>query len=216
MSGEDILNLIDASLLSDDAPPLTDAEVETFLFAPVKRSPPTLKRMRKRFVAKVFEALHPEPVRRVERGLRFGEWIEATRDRARLTRDAVGEALGQDQLYVERVESEEILLWKITPSKAADIVILFRVHVDAPTQMLSASFRVVRDAEVIRRQHEALARGRPASSGDMYAGMMERGGRRSANREPEQTPDTALSEEVTRFLEKLRKILEQRKAFHLL
>lgn len=216
MSDEDILNLIDASLLSDEAPPLTDAEVETFMSAPVKRSPSTFKRMRKRFVAKVFEALHPEPVKRVESGVTFGEWVEATRERARLTREAVGEALGQDRIYVERVESEEILLWKLTPSKGADIVILFRVHVGALTNLLSASLRVVRDAEMIRRQHEALLRGGLASSGDMYAGMMERGDRRSASRESEQASGYALSEEIIRFLEKLRKTLEQRKAFHLL
>lgn len=216
MSDEDILNLIDAWLLSDDAPPLTDAEVETLMSVPIKHSPSTLKRMRKRLVAKVFEALHPEPVKRVESGMTFGEWVEAMRERARLTREAVGEALGQDPIYVERVESEEMLLWKLTPSKAADIVILVRIHIDALMQLLSASFGAVRDAEVLRRQHEALVRGGLASSGDMYAGMMERGGRHSANRELERTPGTVLSEEVIRFLEKLRKTLEQRKAFHLL
>jgi hypothetical protein len=216
MSDEDILNLIDASLLSDDAPPLTDAEVETFLSLPIKRSPSTLRRMRRRFVAKVFEALHPEPVRRVEGGLRFGDWAESTRERARLTRSAVGEALGKDQFYVERIENEEILLWKLTPTKAADIVVLFRVHIDALAQLLSKSFAAERDAEVIRRQHEALLRGGGVSSSDLCAGMIGPSDRHSASREPERASQLPLSEEIVRFLEKLRKTLEQRKVVHLL
>jgi hypothetical protein len=215
MSDEDIIKLLKASLLSEDAPPLTDAEVDAFLSVPDKSSPATLKRMRKQFVSKVLEDLHPEPVRKVQRGLHFGSWVELTRESARLTRDAVGEALGKDRFYVERVEGEEILPWKLTPAKAADIVILFRLHIDGLTQLLSESLAAARDAEVIRRQHEALLRGGVPSS-DLYAGMTRRGDRYSASPESERESRPTLSEEVIRFLEKIRKILEQRKAAHLL
>lgn len=216
MSDEDILNLIDASLLSDDAPPVTDAEVETFLSAPINRSPSVLRRMRKQFAAKVFEALHPEPVRRVESGLRFGDWIQSTREDARLTRKAVGEALGKDQAYVERLEREETLLWKLAPSKAADIVTLFRIHIDAVAQLLSASFTVVRDKEEIRKIHEQLARGGTTSPTDSYAALISPDERRTSSQKPESASRLLLNEEITRFLENLRDALEKRNATHLL
>jgi hypothetical protein len=126
------------------------------------------------------------------------------------------EALGKDQFFVERIESEELLLWKLTPSKAADIIIIFRVHIDALTELLSASFGRVRDAEMLRKQHEKLLRGGLSSSSELYAAMTDPSERRSVTREAEGASQRQLSEEIIRFLEKLRKILEQRKAVHLL
>src|SRR5262249_12497686 len=100
---QDILDLLEDTLCSEHAPPLTDSVVDAFLAAPVESTQASVDRMRARFVEKLFADLHQEPVKEVE-DQPFGRWIEAERRRALLTESDIANAIGKEPLYVERLE----------------------------------------------------------------------------------------------------------------
>jgi transcriptional regulator with XRE-family HTH domain len=201
------------SLLSEDSPPLTEQEAEILLSVPtkVKGSPAAIRKLRKSFVEKLFVNLHQEPVRDVKRGYPFGAWLKEAREKARLTREDIAESIGKDASFIERVESEQVLPWTLTPSTMANIVILFRIHIDAVAQLLSASF--VADEE--RKLSQAMST-RPSLTSGVRA-MVGGPGETPSNKDEGSTSDyLPMNEEIVRLLDKLRKILEQRQATHLL
>lgn len=205
MSDKELIEILRESFLSDDAPPLTDEEAEVLLSAPVpvKESPAAVRRARKRFVEKLFTQLHREPVRLVGRGITFGEWIARARDKAHLTLEDIGEAVGKDAAFIERLEFGEVLPWKVSPGVTAKIVALFRIHEDAVRRLMSASLS---DYEERRS---------PFSSGDLMAAMTDPFDRHSTPRG--ETPEgPRLNEEIISHLDKLRKLLESRQAHDLL
>lgn len=206
MNDKEVLEMLRESFVSEDAPPLTAEEAEVLLSAPLptKASPATLKKARKRGAERALARLHQEPVRSVRRGTPFGSWIAQARESARLTRVDVAAAIGKDPSYVEKVEEEEILPWKITPNMMANIVILFRVHIDALKQLLSSSLRVDN------------ARGSAGGGAYPFAAMADPFERRSSPTESERSGNLLFNSEIIDLLEKLRKILEQRQADHLL
>ncbi|MBV9927750.1 MAG: hypothetical protein JOZ96_22210 [Acidobacteria bacterium] len=198
MSDNELIEILRESLLSDDAPPLTDEEAEVLLSAPipVKESPAAVKRARKRFVEKLLSQLHREPVRLVGRGITFGEWIARARDKAHLTSADIGEAVGKDGAFIERLEIGEVLPWKVSPVVTAKIVGLFRIHEDAVRRLMSASLS---DYE---ERHSPFS-----SPGNLMAAMIDRSDRHSAPRgETSEAP--RLNEEIINHLGKLRKLLE--------
>lgn len=216
MNEKELIELIKESLLSEEAPPLTDAEAEVFLSLPMQDSPVNLKRMRKRLAERVLIARHQEPVRRIEQKITFGTWIRRARNAARLSHDVIATAIGKDSLFIESVENEEALPWMLTPSAMAGMVILFRLHIDAVRQLLSYSY--VADKE--RRQRFSYPH-LSAPSSEVRAGLMFPGG--YSSREDDEEPNKStksdhleMDEEVVRFLSKLRKILERRQATDLL
>lgn len=206
MSDNELIEILRESLLSDDAPPLTDEEAVVLLSAPVtvKESPAVVKRARKRFVEKVLSQQHREPVRLVGIGVTFGEWIARARDKAYLTSEDIGEAVGKDAAFIERLEIGEVLPWKVPPGVTAKIVALFRIHEDAVRRLMSASLS---DYE---ERHSPFS-----SPGNLMAAMVDRSDRHSAQRG--ETPEgPRLNEEILSHLDKLRKLLEGRQAHDLL
>jgi transcriptional regulator with XRE-family HTH domain len=206
MSDKEILELLRESFVSEDAPPLTAEEAEMFMSAPLpaKSSQAMLKKARKHSSENALARLHQEPVRSVRQGVSFGPWLEQERKSAYLTRADIAAAIGKDTSYIEKVEEEEILPWKITPNMMANIVILFRVHVDALKQLLSSALRADR------------ARSDRGSSSFQFAAMSDPLERRSSKTETGNSGELTLNEEMVILLEKLHKILEHRQADYLL
>jgi hypothetical protein len=206
MSDKEILELLRESFVSEDAPPLTAEEAEMFMSAPLptKSSSATLKKARKRSVEKAFARLHEQPIRNVRKGVPFGSWVEQARKDAHLTRVDVAAAISKDPFYIEEVEEEAILPWNITPNMMANIVILFRIHIDALKQLLSSSLR----ADNARRDR--------GGSSFQFAAMSDPFERRSTREESRDSVDLLFNGEIISMLETLRKILERRQANHLL
>jgi len=211
MSDKEIREFLKESLLAEGAPPLTDADADALLSFPVKTSPASLKRMRKRYVEKAFDSVYPEPVRRVH-GCTFGSWVEAVIKRPNLTAEAVAFALGKDADFVERVGAETIAPWDIPPRTMADIVTLFHIHIDALAELLSNSFAVQRRQQGRVRYDPARDHARGS-----YAVMVDLGDRSPTSQaDAEPQPKIELNGESVRLLKKVRQILERRGAFHLL
>lgn len=206
MSDKELIEILRESLLSDDALPLTDEEAEVLLSAPVpvKESPAALRRARKRFVEKLLLQLHREPVRLVGRGVTFGEWIARARYKAHLTSEDIGEAVGKDAAFIERLEIGEVLPWKVSPGVTAKIVALFRIHEDAVMRLMSASLSDYEERSIPF-----------SSSGSQIAALITPFDQAPGPR-PGVTEGPRLNEEIISHLNKLRKILEGRREQDLL
>jgi transcriptional regulator with XRE-family HTH domain len=213
MSEKELLELLRESLVSEKSAPLTDAEADALLSAPVKQSPVNIKRLRKGVVERILSDLYQEPVREIGRRITFGRWIQQARKAARLSLDAVAPAIGKDTSFIERIEDEEVLPWALTANSVADVVILFRIHIDAVEQLLSNSYAADRERQFSRMSPWGQGHQSAVRAGLMFPGRSE------SSREETKSSDSGsppLDPDVQQFLDKLRRVLERRQATHLL
>lgn len=135
----DPLKLLGDMLRAGKMPP-TEEEVQKLMREmTVEVSQASLDRAHKKFVDKVFGYLHPHPVRNIRGRETFGLWLEARRIDAVLTREDIAEVLGKDESYVERLEIGEASPLSLEPTVAADIAVLFRIHIEGIAQLVSNS-----------------------------------------------------------------------------
>lgn len=130
------------SFLSEDAPELTDSEVELFMSAPDHTPPGMAERVHAKFVAKILGDLHPDLIQQIKERWPLGRWIEAIRKKARFTRGDIGVAIGKDESFVEKIETGEILPWELSPRDVAAIARLFRLSKKAMRQLVEGSAAV--------------------------------------------------------------------------
>jgi ribosome-binding protein aMBF1 (putative translation factor) len=136
MDDKEILQLLRDALSSEATNMPTSAEVDEFMATPADHSPDTLKRMRSQFVSKVLRKIHPELVKEVDKVQTFGQWIESTRKKARLTRSFVATALGKEPILIERIETEAVLPWELSSSDMSEMIALFRLDIEAFEQLI--------------------------------------------------------------------------------
>jgi hypothetical protein len=153
VSDEEIRKLLEAALLLEDSPVLTDSAVDSLMSTPEDVLLGTLEQGRARVAGKVLDGLHPEPVRHIEENLSFGRWIEKIRKKAHLTHKFIDAALNKESSFIERLETGDILPWELTPTEGVDIAILFRIHVNAFMHLLEISLAVNKE----RAKGEAIA-----------------------------------------------------------
>jgi transcriptional regulator with XRE-family HTH domain len=152
MSEEEVSKRLQDLFRSKDAPELTDAEIEAFISTASEVPPGTGERVRAKFVRKVLEKLHPQPIHRVDEPLPFGRWLERERQKARLSREDIAVAVGKDELFIARIETEDILPWQLKPAEAASLIDLFRLEPEALKQLIIVSYAAIegrKDAEII-------------------------------------------------------------------
>ena len=137
MRDKDVLESLTALLRSEHAPPLTDEVVAAFLSLPVEVDPEGIGRMRAGIAVAALAEIHQAPARKIEGGRSFGEWVQAARERARLTREAIAAAVQKDVPFVERVETGRASPFKLDPRDISEIVCLFRLHIDGLAQLLA-------------------------------------------------------------------------------
>ncbi|MDQ3742898.1 MAG: hypothetical protein M3444_00665 [Acidobacteriota bacterium] len=136
------MKLLEETLESMKAAPPTDLEVDAFLSLPTEFSEEEQRQMYIRYVEKVFKKLHPRPITRLTERWPLGRWLESTRSNACLAREDVADALGKNRDFVTKIEAEEILPWELTPSDAAKVASLFRLHAGALAAMVYTSYAV--------------------------------------------------------------------------
>lgn len=136
---EELSQFLSDFFLSEDAPELTDSDVEMFMSTPDHSPSGMSERVRAKFTAKILGDLHPEPVQQIKERWPLGRWIEAVREKARLTRRDIGTALGKDDSFVEKLETGEILPWNLDTKEAIDLARLFRLAVKAMCQLVETS-----------------------------------------------------------------------------
>ena len=140
MRDNEFLEQLRDALLEEAASNPTAEELEEFWSTPADISPDRLEKIRKQFVKKVLEKLHPEPVRNIENGVTLVEWLGAVRNTAHLTHSFIATALGETASFVEQIEKGDILPWDIPPITGANIAALFRVHFTAFSKLTANSY----------------------------------------------------------------------------
>src|SRR5207248_1438419 len=74
-----------------------------------------------------------------DKAIPFGRFVETIRDRAGLTRIAIGERIEKTEEYVQRLERGDMDPVKIAAQDFADIVELFHLRLDTVAAMIVAS-----------------------------------------------------------------------------
>jgi transcriptional regulator with XRE-family HTH domain len=103
------------------------------------------------FLRRVFRDQHRELIREIGKGLTFGRWIEAARNRARLLRDDIALAIGKEVSFVESLEKGAILPWALRPDEAAMIIDLFGIQIDDFSRLISVSLGVNKARDQIQQ-----------------------------------------------------------------
>lgn len=144
MSDKEMNELLREMFRSEDSPPLTDAVVDSFLTLPEQYPEEKIRRMRSRFVECLLVEANPSPVRTLKEKLPFGRWIEAIRQKAKLTREDIAAVIGMEPAYIEQVESGDLAPQTLPGNELGALVQLFRLHVDAMRDLLLMSIAVGR------------------------------------------------------------------------
>lgn len=139
MSEADVDQVLKDLLLSEHAPELTDDMVDALMSLPIDSPAGSLDRMRARFAAKVLAESQQISIKETAERLPLGRWLEAVRNKVRLTRADIAAALGKSTDYVGAVEDGSAEPWCLSPEDLADWATLFRLHIGALAQMLSVS-----------------------------------------------------------------------------
>lgn len=209
MNEDQLLELFREATCSDESSQLDDVSVDAFLAFPAEYSAQRAERIGRLFVKKLFEEIHREPVRTLSTKWPFHMWLESMRTSIRLTRDDIAMALNKDYEFIEHIEKGEKLPWEFQVRDIGDVVCLFRIHMNAVTELIGnsvslAGFRGL--GAVSARSHRGrMSRARGDSTKralDLYV---------ARNATP-MKPDT----HVERWLDELRQELENRRAQELL
>lgn len=187
---------------------MTDAIVDAFLSVPNDCTLEGMNRIEARFVEKLFQQVHREPVRTLAQKWPFNRWLEAMRESLRLTRDDIAIALKKDRAFVERLENGDQEPWRFRPGDVCDIVYLFRIHIDVVIDLVANSAAVYSSSgvEAIARAHRGRtseARGRSTKRAlELYLAR--------------NLPTVQLGDDISSWLDDLRRELRNRKLEELL
>jgi transcriptional regulator with XRE-family HTH domain len=168
-SDEEIIASMKLILRSDYAPSIPPEVIHTYLSLPVEEIEVDTNLMFGHFIKKVLADLHRRPVRNIAPEWPFGRWLEDTRQSVRFSRTDIAGALNKDESFVERLETGEILPWQLSLYDAAEIVILFRVHMDAIKQLVESSYVVSKAREALEKAEQSGHRGKPFAEADPLA-----------------------------------------------
>jgi hypothetical protein len=150
-SDEELLASLERMMRSPFASEPTDAVAAAFFSLPDPLSDKEKERMHAGFISKLIARLQRTPVLQLKNKWPFGWWFEEGRRTLRLGRKDIAAALGKDEEFVRRFETGELLPWKIKIPDAADIVILFRVHIRVVRQLVRSSYVVSQTRTTLRK-----------------------------------------------------------------
>jgi len=94
--------------------------------------------VRKKLAALLLNRLHAQPVRDLGVGVSFGSWIALTREQAHLTELDLAVGLNLPEASIPQICSDDFRPWTATPSQMADLMVLFRLHLDAVTAFVNS------------------------------------------------------------------------------
>lgn len=137
---ENIDEILESVLTSDDAPGISDRVADSLLAIPVRSKRKAAESVHAALAKRVLREYHPDPIRVVAGPISFGGWLEKTRTGAGLGPKSVAAALGLDPTFVTRVENDSVMPLDMDAAGAADWLVLFRLHCDALPRLLRTTY----------------------------------------------------------------------------
>jgi len=130
--------------------------------------------------------------------LSFGRFLEAVREKARLSRMQIAGRLGRDESYVLRVERGDVIPVSVPPSECADIM--------SVSQMIAVSVKTSDS----KRTYRAAARSHGGLRRDVRSEDVERALDAFARKMHTRAANTDAGSEVQTYLTKLEEELKKR------
>jgi hypothetical protein len=209
MNDEEIIELLKLTINCENPDELTDEMVDSIISRTKECPSERTERIRKRYIEKLFEELNPIPLQKIDTKSTFGRWVEGFRSKVQVSIADIGAALNQDPIFIEKIERSEIFPWECPPEFIADLMKLFRVHINGVAQLIATSNAVnqthgvgqvaarSRGGKVSKERGESTARAL-----DMFL---------AHNAAPAKTQDAVIE-----WMEKLRGTLKERKMDYLI
>jgi len=138
--------------------------------------------------------------------LSFGRFLEAVREKARLSRMQIAGRLGRDESYVLRVERGDVIPVSVPPSECADIMGLFQIGFGSVSQMIAVSVKTSDS----KRTYRAAARSHGGLRRDVRSEDVERALDAFARKMHTRAANTDAGSEVQTYLTKLEEELKKR------
>lgn len=196
-------------LRSPDCPPLPETVLDVLL-TPGDLSEEEVAKMQKEVIAGIFADLHRKPVRQFNAPNWFARYLKEVTEVARLHPENVAEYTGQPLSLINKIFAGEVLPWQLdAKTLGADLVFLFRIHINGARQLVLGSIAVSQGrAEIDEAIRKADRRQRPqlrteadeqakAGTDEFYA--------RFAN-------ESLMTEEANKWLNDVLEELKRRKA----
>lgn len=160
MNNDEIIKLLKEMFQSEEAPPLTDVEVDAFLALnkEEKSSAEFIEKARGRLAEKMFARAYSKPVRSVKGARTFGQWIKGLREQARVGRMAAAFAVRQDTSFIDRLESGSLLPWKLPADDTALLMKVYRIHYEAVSYLIRALTAVKQPGLMLFNQGSSTSR----------------------------------------------------------
>jgi hypothetical protein len=142
MNDEEINRLLRLTFLSEHSTESDNEIVDAMLNSVNDCSSNDTDRIRRLVVERIFLERNPLPIRRIDQKVTFGAWLEKERTSAKLTISEFANALGQDELQIERIEKSQIKPWETSMLIVISLMKLIRLHFEAATELIRTSAAV--------------------------------------------------------------------------
>lgn len=142
MNDRETNRLLRLTFLFEHSNELSNEIVDAILSDSEECSPEMMARIQKRFIEKLFQEKHPNPIKSINHKLTFGAWLERIMKDARLTRSAVTQALQCEENILDGLAKSKLQPWECDHKLIVDLMSLFRAHYELIKQLVSTSASV--------------------------------------------------------------------------
>lgn len=200
--------LLDNLFVSEVSPPLTDAIVDAYLISCDKHRLEDVRDMRIRFVKKCLANLYKNPVKQISEQISFGSWIKETRKKVHLTQKDISMSVFEDESFINDIENSHTFPWQSNIENIAKLIILFRIHFDALTDLFHTSFAICENQDKLGVSARTGKNENRSKTQDAYRKALEI---HFSNKE-----NLELNDEIRDFLDSLKDELKEKDAINLI
>lgn len=208
MNNKTLEELLDNLFISEASPPLTDAVVDAYLTTCDRHQLEDIQDMRIRFVKKSLANLYKAPVKKISEQISFGSWIKETRKKAHLSQKDISMSVLEDESYINDIENSHIFPWQFNTENIAKLIILFRLHFDALSDLFHTSFAICKNQDKLGISARTGKNENRSKTQDAYRKALEI---HFSNKE-----DFELNDEIRHFLDSLKDELKEKDAINLI
>jgi hypothetical protein len=172
MRDEEVREALRQLLLSEEAPPISDAAADAILEAGGQCSEESFVKSKDKFFRKVYREKFPEPVREVDQHFTMADFLESIRTQENLDRRTLSVLIDERETDIEILESGRP--WESSPTLVTKIMEFFHIHIDAMKQLVAASAAVNQSSGLGQVSARARSGKMDASRGHSTSRSLER------------------------------------------
>lgn len=172
MTDEQVREALKQVLLSEMAPPISDAVADAVLQSGGECSAQSLARTKEKFFKKIYRQKFPEPIRQVDQHFTMADFLESIRTQENLDRRTLSVLIDERETNIEILESGRP--WEANPTLVTKVMDFFHIHIDAVKQLVATSAAVNQTSGVGQVSARAKSGKMDASRGHSTSRSLER------------------------------------------